>query len=153
MDIRIKEFMMRKVWKIPFYLLLVLIGASIATAAVMYTLRIPSSITIPEPSEGIYQIRLYWDYETTTEVESFSFGEVEMGKATTTVFYVKSLSTVVVDVHVSGVPDPGFSFIDPAWQYGLQPDEIREWNMRVAVSNLATPGNYNFELVFDVYPG
>ncbi len=41
MDSRIKEFMMRKIWKIPLYLITALVGASITTAAVMFNLRIP----------------------------------------------------------------------------------------------------------------
>jgi len=150
---RIKEVMMRRIWKIPLYLIVALLGTSIVTAAVMYTLTVPSSITIPEPPEGTYEIKLYWESEATTEVESFSFGEVEMGQESTVTFYIKSLSTVDIDVHVSSVSGPVFSYLDPNWQKGIQPDEIREWNLTACVSNLATPGIYNFDLVFDVYPG
>jgi hypothetical protein len=159
----IKEVLMRKIWKIPIYLIIVLVGVSAATAAVMYSLRIPSTITILESEQGIYEIGIYEDQACTTEVTSFDFDSVALGGNSSVHFYVKSLSDVPIEVTV--VDDPNISYVNiwlnnkgtgsitHTWFGGsLEPDEVREITLTLDVMVQAQSGTYNFDLLFEVYP-
>lgn len=160
----IKEILMRKVWKIPIYLLIALIGASVVTAGVMYSLRIPSTITILEPEEvAAYEIGIYEDEACTTEVTSFNFGSVRLGKNSSVHFYVKNLSEVSIEASVRDDPpisyssiwlnDYGTGSITHEWLGGpLEPDEVREITLVLEVWVQAEIGTYNFDLLFEVYP-
>ena len=68
MDSRIKHLMMRRIWKIPLFLLiLILIGVTVVTGAVMYSLNIPGRITVDVPAVGDYEIKVYWDVSLLTK--------------------------------------------------------------------------------------
>ena len=164
MDSRIKEFMMRKIWKIPIYLLIALIGASVVTAGVMYSLRIPSTITILEPEEvAAYEIGIYEDEACTTEVTSFDFSSVRLGKNSSVHFYIKSISDVPIEATV--VDDPNIPYVNiwlnnkgtgtltHTWFGGpLEPEEVREFTLTLDAMVQAQSGTYNFDLLFEVYP-
>jgi len=160
---KVKHIMMRRIWKIPVYLIIALLGASIATAAVMYTLRIPSTITILESEQATYEIGIYEDEACTIEVTSFDFGSVALGKNSSVHFYVKNLSEMSIEATV--VDDPyipntfiqlngyGTGSITHEWLGGpLEPDEIREITLTLDISVQAESGTYNFDLLFEVYP-
>lgn len=158
---RIKDVMMRKIWKIPLYLIIVLVGASIATAAVMYSLRIPSTIVI-EPAEGVnYEIGVYEDEACTIEVTSFDFGSVALGKNSSVHFYVKSLSEVPIEVYVYDsisyvnilLNGKGTDSITHSWLGGpLEPNDVREITLTLDVMVQAQSGTHNFDMLFEVYP-
>lgn len=160
---RIKEFMVRRIWKIPIYLIVALIVVSVASAAVMYSLRIPSIITIIKPEPATYEMKIYEDEACTIEVTSFDFGSVALGKNSSVHFYVKNLSNVPIEATV--VDDPfipnttirlnnyGTGSITHEWLGGpLEPDEIREITLTLDISVQAESGTYNFDLLFEVYP-
>ena len=163
MDSRISEFLVRKIWKIPLYLIIVLIGAFIATAAVMYSLRIPSTIVIKPAEEANYEIGVYEDDACTVEITSFDFGSVNLGKNASVHFYVKSLSNVPIEASVRDDPpivhttiwlnDYSTGSITHEWLGGpLEPDEVREITLTLDILVQAESGTYNFDLVFEVYP-
>ncbi len=163
MEGRIKEFMMRKIWKIPLYLIIALVGASIATAGVMYSLRIPSTIVILPPEGDTYEIGIYEDEACTIEVSSFDFGSVALGKNSSVHFYVKNLSGVPIEATVVDNPFIPWTFIrlnnygtgsiTHEWLGGpLEPDESREITLTLDVAVQAQSGTYNFDLLFEVYP-
>jgi len=162
MSNRIRDFMRKRIWKIPLYLIIALI-ASVASAAVMYSLRIPSMITILEPEPATYEIKIYQDEACTIEVTSFDFGSVALGKNSSVHFYVKNLSDVPIEATV--VDDPfipntdiwlnnyGTGSITHEWLGGpLEPDEIREITLTLDIRVQAESGTYNFDLLFEVYP-
>ena len=160
---RIKEIMMKKIWKIPVYFMIALLGASIVTAAVMYSLRIPSTLIITEPQEAVYEIGVYENEACTIEVTSFDFGSASLGGNSSVHFYVKNLSEVSIEASVVDDPpipytyiwlnDYGTGSITHEWLGGpLEPDEIREITLTVDISVQAESGTYNFDLLFEVYP-
>ena len=155
MDSRIRELMMRKIWKIPVYLIIAFVGVSIVTAGVMYTLRIPSTITILPPEEGTYEIRVYEDEACTTEITSFDFGEVKIPGNSSVHFYVKSFCTVPIAAYVS--IDPYVAGLNhKVWivheNDPLQPDDVREITFTLLAEVEAIQGTYNFDMVLKVYP-
>jgi len=152
---RFRDAMLRRIWKIPLFalVLIVLLSISLAAAIIVYTLRVPSSIVIPQYPEGTYQIKLYWDNETTIEVQSIYFGEVKPGQYGPTVtFYIKNLSTLPVDVEIGTRPYPWIDFSGSV-QQGIQPNEVRKMTLRAYAGYTATSGTYDFELIVNVYPG
>lgn len=147
--------MLKKIWKIPAFawMLMILLGVSLVAAIIVYTLRVPSSITISQYPEGTYQIKLYWDNETAIEVQSIDFEEVKPGQQGPSVtLYIKNLSTVPVDVEIGIRPFPWIDFSGSVEQ-GIQPNEVRKMTLSAYVDHTATPGTYDFDLVFNVYPG
>lgn len=147
----VKKFMKRKVWKIPIWLIIILLGVSAVGGAVMYTLTIPSTITITPPPAGQYEIKLYWDNECITEVTFFDFGEVEIGETASVTFYLKNVSNVSVDVHAFGwISAHTYAF--DGWQRGIAPNDVREWTLSTPIPVMAEEGTYNFDTVFNVYP-
>ncbi len=160
---RIRDVMMRRVWKIPVYVIILLLGASVVSAGVMFTLRIPSTIEILPPEEETYEVGVYEDAACTVEVESFDFGSVELGHNSSVHFYVKSLSTVPIEVTVVDDPyipstnirlnDKGTGSITHEWLGGpLEPGEVREITLALEVMVQAQSGTYSFDLLFEVYP-
>ena len=152
---KVKHILKKRIWRIPVYLIIALLGASIVTAGVMYTLRIPSSITILPPEEGTYEIKIYEDEACTTEVTSFDFGSVALGRNSSVHFYVRSFSTVPIAVYVAIEPYvPGLNH--KIWivheDQPLQPDELREITFTMLIGVEATEGTYNFDLLLNVYP-
>jgi len=159
----VRGFMRKKIWKIPVYVLIVALVTSVATAGVMYSLKIPSTIKILQPAEDSYEIKIYEDSECTTEVTSFDFGSVALGGNSSVHFYVKSLSMLPVNVDVDDDPripytdiwlnDYGTASLTHSWLGGpLEPNEVREITLTLEVWVEATEGTYNFDLVFKVYP-
>lgn len=143
----------RRIWKIPVWLIVVLLGVSAVTGGILYTLKIPSTVTILPPPEGSYEIKIYEDSECTIEVTSFDFGERRVGEEFYTRFYLKNLSNVTIAVSCSWGSD-GRSPLNwaPCWQEDVEPDEIREWNLWLKVQFFAEEGTYNFDTLFNVYP-
>lgn len=141
----------KKIWKIPVWLIIVFLGISVVSAAVMYTLRVPSTITILEPPAAEYEIKLYWDAECTTEVISFDFGEVKIGQTVSVIFHIKNLSNVTVDVNAFG-QFSAYTYQFNDWQRGMASNEVREWTLSVLIPVMAEPGTYDFDMRFRVYP-
>ena len=158
---RIKEVLMRKIWKIPIYLIIALVGVSAATAGVMYSLRIPSTITILESEQAIYEIGVYEDDACTIEITSFDFGSVALGGNSSIHFYVKSLSEEPIEVYVYDsisyvnirLNGKGTDSITHSWLGGpLDPNEVRDITLTLDVMVQAQSGTHNFDMLFEVYP-
>jgi len=119
---KVKHILKKKIWKIPIWLIIVLLGVSAVGGAVMYTLTIPATITITPPPAGQYEIN-----------------------------YLESLSNVSVDVHAFGwISAHTYAF--DGWQRGIAPNDVREWTLSTPIPVMAEEGTYNFDVVFKVYP-
>lgn len=140
-----------KLWKIPIWLLIILLGIGAISGAIVYTLLVPSTITILEPPAAHYEIRLYWDNNCISEVASLEFGELEIGQTASVTFFVKNLSNVTVDVHAGCAPIGG-EFQFSGWQRNIAPNEVREWTLDKTIPPMAQPGTFAFDMILNVYP-
>jgi len=155
MDSGIKEFMMRKILKIPLILLLLmLLGVAVVTGAIMYSLNIPGSITVELPAEGQYEIKIYWDAELTNEVTFFDLGTVKFDTVYNITFYIKNLSSVPIEVDCYNPSAPGLRWYQfRPWDFGrFDPDEVKEITLFYEVDNSSEGGTFDFDLTFNVYP-
>ena len=149
----IKKFVKRKIWKIPVWLIIILLGVSVAAGAIMFTLKIPSTVTILPPAEGHYEIGVYWDAECTEEVTFLDFGELKMGSKYTITVYIKSLSDVDITVHAVGYGGMNFDvYLSPNPWMHMTPNEVRIVDIVIATYVMGESGTYNFDTVFNVYP-
>jgi len=152
---RIKDVMLRKIWRIPLVLLLLmLLGVTIVTGAIMYSLVIPGSITVELPAEGDYEVKVYWDAELTNEVTFFDFGTVKFDTAYNITFYIKSLSSVPCEVFLIQPSASGLHwthFYNTAFGR-FAPGEVKEVTLFYEVDNSSEGGTLDFDMTFDVYP-
>jgi len=152
---KIKEVLMRKIWKIPLILLLMtLLGVTIVTGAVVYSLTIPGTITVELPAGGQYEIKIYWDAELTNEVTFIDFGTVNLDTVYNITFYVKNLSNVSCQVRLHTPQATGLRWYQfRPWDFGkFEPDEVKEVNLIYHVDNSSEGGTFGLDVTFNVYP-
>ena len=155
MDSRIKHLMMRRIWKIPLFLLiLILIGVTVVTGAVMYSLNIPGRITVDVPAVGDYEIKVYWDSQLTNEVTFIDLGTVKFDTVYNITFYVKNLSNVSCKVGLYTPQATGLRWYQfRPWDFGkFEPDELKEITLIYQVDNSSEGGTFDFDVTFVVYP-
>lgn len=139
---------------LPIIFATVLLSA-FATAAIMYTLTIPSTITIlPPDSDANYEIKAYVDQECTQELTQLDFGSISAGMSTDYVtFYVKNTGTANVTLSFtqsSGIGGLIFDWtnlnttqrVDP-----LRPNDVAECKCLIIVSAEATDGVKEFDFL------
>ena len=139
---------------LPIIFATVLLSA-FATAAIMYTLTIPSTITIlPPDSDANYEIKAYVDQECTQELTQLDFGSISAGMSTDYVtFYVKNTGTA--NVTLSFTQSSGIGVLNSRWtnlnttQWSdpLRPNDVAECKCQINVSAGATDGVKEFDFL------
>lgn len=155
MELKVKDVMKKKIWKIPIWLLIILLGIGAVSGAVMYTLKIPSTATILPPEGEHYEVKVYWDAECTDEITSIDFGTIKFDVYYNMTFYVKSLCDAPCDVYVGTSPVGGCYVIKVGsndLNENFAPNEVREVNLTYWASKAIEHGTYNFDTEFNVYP-
>lgn len=140
---------------LPIIFATVLLSA-FATAAIMYTLTIPSTITIlPPDSDANYEIKAYVDQECTQELTQLDFGSISAGMSTDYVtFYVKNTGTANVTLSFftqsSGIGSLSVFWTNlntTRWADPLRPNDVAECKCQINVFAEATDGVKEFDFL------
>ena len=146
----------RTVWGIPLFLVIILVGIGItaATAAVMYTLSLPATLIVEEPvTDGTYEVKVYSDQACTNELTEIVFSNVYAGSQSEATFYVKNLGSTDIYFEISLIGDyTGSGYDQPGLTNPMTPNEIRKVDFHLTPPIDTEAGTYNFEMVFNVAP-
>jgi FlaG/FlaF family flagellin (archaellin) len=138
--------------------LISIVGIAAASAAIMYTLNIPSTVTVSGPSPSAsFELKAYTDQACTQEVTSLNFGAVAPGGySNDVVVYVKNRSTVSVTLSVTGTGSSLLAFggyvnlnntsSSPPPLDTLAPGDIAEVTLCVWAQDEATVGDKSLDV-------
>jgi len=146
------EVMRRKIWKLPLIAwLIIMLSIGLVAGVIMYTLKIPGTITIEPAPEGVYEIKVYSDAAGTQELTFVDFGTVKAGNSVPFSFYINNTGTVTVGIRmtitISGVASLNYGDIIT----NLEPGQIRYVDKTLYVSGTAGAGAYSVEIILEVY--
>jgi hypothetical protein len=138
---------------LPIIFATVLLSA-FATAAIMHTITIPSTITIlPPDPDADYEIKAYTDQECTQELTQLDFGNTRAGTSKQVTFYVKNTGTA--NVTLSPTQSPVIGSCSWGWtnlnttepQGALRPNDIAEFRISLSIPAEATAEVKEFDLL------
>lgn len=150
----VKKFVKKKIWKIPIWLIIVLLlisAVSIVTAVIVYTLEIPGQFEVLPPETGNYTIQAFKDYECTEPLTYLDLGAVRVGDNIPFSFYVKNIGNAtmsVITIRIKFCASYGGTQTCGTIN-DLAPSQVKAHSSHLWIRPDATEGTYSFTLTLE----